>query len=231
MQGSRGPLAPLYVDCANGVGAVAVEEFQKYIGDIFPMKPINTDIKTLGALNSQCGADFVKTKQTLPPSVASAGYLTHPNTRAASFDGDADRLIYYYLRDGKTFRLLDGDKIAVLSALFIGDLVQRANLGDKLKLGVVQTAYANGSSTKFIKQVGAHLTGAESAVTNTTSATSPSSAPPLVSSTSTTLPRALTLVSTLRPTATALFSSPRRLSRPSRELSLRAPTRPTRSRT
>jgi phosphoacetylglucosamine mutase len=114
---------------------------------------LNTDTKTLGALNSQCGADFVKTKQTLPPSIAEAGVLAAPNTRAASFDGDADRIVYYYLRDGKTFRLLDGDKIAVLAALFIGELVERAKLTDKLKLGVVQTAYANGSSTKFIKQV------------------------------------------------------------------------------
>lgn len=141
------------MDCANGVGAVALEQFQKYIGDLLVFKPINTDIDKLGALNSQCGADFVKTKQTLPPSVASTGILTAPNTRVASFDGDADRIVYYYLRDGKTFRLLDGDKIAVLAALFIGDLLNRANLTDKIKLGVVQTAYANGSSTKFIKQV------------------------------------------------------------------------------
>jgi phosphoacetylglucosamine mutase len=120
---------------------------------MLPFKPLNTDTETLGALNSQCGADFVKTKQTLPPSVAASGVLAHANTRAASFDGDADRIVYYYLRDGKTFRLLDGDKIAVLAALSIGDLIQRAGLDGKLKLGVVQTAYANGSSTKFIKQV------------------------------------------------------------------------------
>lgn len=150
--GNRGPLAPLYVDCANGVGAIALEAFQKHIGDLLPFKAMNTDLDKPGALNYQCGADFVKTKQTLPPSVAAAGVLAAPNTRAASFDGDADRIVYYYLRDGKTFRLLDGDKIAVLAALFIGDLVNRANLHDQIKLGVVQTAYANGSSTKFINQ-------------------------------------------------------------------------------
>lgn len=114
---------------------------------------MNTETNKEGVLNYQCGADFVKTKQTLPPSVAAAGVLAAPDTRACSFDGDADRIVFYYLKDGKTFRLLDGDKIAVLAALFIGDLVKRANLEDNLKLGVVQTAYANGSSTKFIKQV------------------------------------------------------------------------------
>lgn len=143
-------LQPLYVDCANGVGAIALRDFAKHC-DILPFKALNTDIDKPGALNYQCGADYVKTKQALPPSVAEAGILTKPDTRAASFDGDADRIVYYYLRDGKTFRLLDGDKIAVLSALFIGDLVNRAKLGDKIQVGVVQTAYANGSSTKFIK--------------------------------------------------------------------------------
>lgn len=149
-QGNRGPLAPLYVDCANGVGAIALADFQKHIGELLPLKAINTDLDKAGALNYQCGADFVKTKQQLPPSVAAAGYLSAPKTHACSFDGDADRIVYYYLRDGKHFRLLDGDKIAVLAALFIGDLIARAGLTDKIKLGVVQTAYANGSSTKFI---------------------------------------------------------------------------------
>lgn len=135
------------------MGAVALSDFQKYIGDLLPLKPLNTDLKTPGALNSQCGADYVKTRQAPPPSIIEAGVLTAPDTRAASFDGDADRIVYYYLRDGKTFRLLDGDKIAVLAALFIEDLVKRAKLTEKLKVGVVQTAYANGSSTKFIKAV------------------------------------------------------------------------------
>lgn len=90
--------------------------------------------------------------------------LTQPETRGCSLDGDADRLIYYYLQDGKTFRLLDGDKIAVMVAQFIGDLVRKAKLAggegdedrekeDGLEVGVVQTAYANGSSTKYINGV------------------------------------------------------------------------------
>jgi phosphomannomutase len=52
--------------------------------------------------------------------------------------------------EGK-FRLLDGDKIATLAAGYIGDLVKQAGLGDKLKIGVVQTAYANGSSTAYLR--------------------------------------------------------------------------------
>lgn len=224
--GNRAPLPPLYVDCANGVGAIALEEFGKYVADEFPLKALNNDLKTKGALNYQCGADFVKTRQQLPPSIAEAGILAKPDTRGASFDGDADRLVYYYLRDGKTFRLLDGDKIAVLAALFIEDLVKRAKLAEEIKVGVVQTAYANGSSTKFIKEV-SH----EPQSVLTTSVTFPSLARLPVSSTSTTLRSSTTLVSTSRPTATAPFCSRLAPSRPSTTLSPTRPTSRRRSRT
>lgn len=35
-------------------------------------------------------------------------------TRAASLDGDADRLVYFYRDTQGNFKLLDGDKIATL---------------------------------------------------------------------------------------------------------------------
>ncbi|KAK6908946.1 hypothetical protein I203_102952 [Kwoniella mangroviensis CBS 8507] len=151
--GNRGPLSPLYVDCANGVGAIALQEFISTLGDILPVHPLNTSTSEKGALNHLCGADFVKTKQALPPSVQSSNVLSKAGTRACSFDGDADRIVFYYLHETKgTFRLLDGDKIAVMVAMFLGDLVVKAKLDEEhnLQVGVVQTAYANGSSTKYL---------------------------------------------------------------------------------
>ena len=139
------------MDCANGVGATSLKDFLTYTGDALPITVLNDQLGVPGVLNSQCGADYVKTKQALPPSVASSGVLAQAGTRGASYDGDADRIVYYYLRDGKTFRLLDGDKIATMVAIFIGDLVKKAKLD--LKVGVVQTAYANGSSTKYLQDV------------------------------------------------------------------------------
>ena len=73
-----------------------------------------------------------------------------PNDRCCSLDGDADRIIYYFNDPECGFRLLDGDKIATLAASFIGDLAREAGLADDLKIGVVQTAYANGASTSYI---------------------------------------------------------------------------------
>jgi phosphoacetylglucosamine mutase len=79
--------------------------------------------------------------------------LKKRGTRGCSFDGDADRIVYYYLAENKGFRLLDGDKIAVMVAMFLKDLIVKAKLGGEIKVGVVQTAYANGSSTKYMKSV------------------------------------------------------------------------------
>lgn len=68
-------------------------------------------------------------------------------------DGDADRLIYYYIDPSNNFRLLDGDRISTLAASFIAELVKSAGLQDQLHIGVIQTAYANGSSTEYIEKV------------------------------------------------------------------------------
>ena len=50
---------------------------------------------------------------------------------------------------------MDGDKIAILSAGFIMKKIQQANLkhsdGRPISVGLVQTAYANGSSTSYVK--------------------------------------------------------------------------------
>lgn len=48
--------------------------------------------------------------------------------------------------------MLDGDRISSLNASFIGDLVRSAGLEDEVRIGVVQTAYANGASTAYIEK-------------------------------------------------------------------------------
>ena len=142
---------PLTVDCANGVGAIALKKFLKHVPkgseNIFHIRAVNDEIENAGVLNKDCGADFVKTRQTVP-----RGFNGKTFDRWASFDGDADRLVYYYLKEGPQFCLLDGDRIATLVASFLGDLVLKSGLGGKINIGVVQTAYANGASTNHIQQ-------------------------------------------------------------------------------
>ena len=96
----------------------------------------------------QCGADYVKTKQRAPPHSTA-----EPNARCCSLDGDADRVVYYYTDENKQFHLLDGDRVATLGALFIADMARTAGIDKRLKIGVIQTAYANGASTEYIEKV------------------------------------------------------------------------------
>ncbi|KAL1951855.1 hypothetical protein VTO73DRAFT_1004 [Trametes versicolor] len=142
-------IPPLVIDCANGVGAIVGEKLGEHLGDTLKLLLHNTAIDTAGALNHACGADFVKTSQRLPPSLAS---VLHPGQRGCSLDGDADRLIYYYLDDRGQFHMLDGDKIAALVAAFIVELTKSAGLEGEIQVGIVQTAYANGGSTKYLAE-------------------------------------------------------------------------------
>lgn len=47
-------------------------------------------------------------------SSVSLGMKTDKGIRYASFDGDADRIVYFFFDDNNKFHLLDGDKIATL---------------------------------------------------------------------------------------------------------------------
>ncbi|KAJ5948540.1 hypothetical protein N7454_001847 [Penicillium verhagenii] len=138
----------LTVDCANGVGGPKLRELIKVLDSGLEIKVINDDVINPDSLNFDCGADYVKTKQRAPPSSKAVAL-----DRCASLDGDADRLVYYFSDESNVFRLLDGDRIATLAASFIGDLARNAGIAQKLKIGVVQTAYANGASTDYIEKV------------------------------------------------------------------------------
>ncbi|KAJ1944751.1 hypothetical protein FBU59_002515 [Linderina macrospora] len=136
----------LHIDAANGVGAPQVRKLAQSIDSpYFNIEVHNHDTETLGKLNINCGADHVKSNQHQP-----AGVTIVPGGRYCSFDGDADRIVYYYADESGHFHLLDGDKISTLVATYLRDLVSEAGITD-LQVGVVQTAYANGSSTSYIK--------------------------------------------------------------------------------
>lgn len=135
----------LILDGSNGVGALKAELLKKQLMGVLEFDVINAH----GVLNYQVGADFVKTQQKIPQGVDSE---KDKQKKFASLDGDADRLIYYYVDEGKGFHMLDGDKIATLIAAFIKEELNLiGDIGVPLKMGVVQTAYANGASTSYLK--------------------------------------------------------------------------------
>eukprot|EP00730_Choanoeca_flexa_P009797 TRINITY_DN1339_c0_g1_i1.p1 TRINITY_DN1339_c0_g1~~TRINITY_DN1339_c0_g1_i1.p1 ORF type:complete len:531 (+),score=124.34 TRINITY_DN1339_c0_g1_i1:168-1595(+) len=130
------------LDCANGVGADKFDKMRQGLSSYLKLDMCNTGD---GPLNENCGADYVKVQQC-PPS----NMTMDANDRCASFDGDADRLVYYCQHQG-SFCLLDGDRIASLAADFINEMAAQA--GVELGLGVVQTAYANGGSSHYLQSV------------------------------------------------------------------------------
>ncbi|KAI5962262.1 PCM1 [Candida pseudojiufengensis] len=139
------------IDAANGVGAPKVEELLKnYLANEINFDVVNDKFQDPNLLNFECGADFVKTNQKLPKNIE--GPIA--NKLYASFDGDADRLICYYQDSSKKFTLLDGDKISTLIALFLQQIFKNIDSSKlSLNIGVIQTAYANGSSTKYVEDV------------------------------------------------------------------------------
>nr|QBG82659.1 N-phosphoacetylglucosamine mutase [Heortia vitessoides] len=135
----------LYVDGANGVGGKKLNIIRKSLDGELDLQLFNLGGNG-GKLNLNCGADFVKVSQKQPVGVEHVPYQ-----RVASLDGDGDRLVYYYLDDKENMHLLDGDRIATLLASYIAELLKGAEAGD-LNMGLVQTAYANGASTRYITE-------------------------------------------------------------------------------
>ncbi|CUM66385.1 uncharacterized protein PRCAT00004049001 [Priceomyces carsonii] len=139
------------IDSANGVGAPKISILlNDYLLNELSFTSVNEAISLPDLLNYECGADFVKTNQRLPKNVENPKI----NILYASFDGDADRLICYYQNEQDEFKLLDGDKIATLIATFFQKILKDIDESKlSLKIGLVQTAYANGASTKFVEDV------------------------------------------------------------------------------
>ncbi|XP_068137657.1 phosphoacetylglucosamine mutase [Hyperolius riggenbachi] len=142
--GHGSELGCLRVDGANGIGALKLKDMEQYLQPMLSIQFFNDGSK--GKLNYMCGADYVKVQQKAPE-----GLDMKPGERCCSFDGDADRIVYYYNDHDNHFHLLDGDKIATLISTFIKELLSKMNLN--VKMAVVQTAYANGSSTRYLEEV------------------------------------------------------------------------------
>lgn len=130
------------LDGANGVGAVKIKEMAKHLCNSLSIWVCNDG--STGKLNEKCGADYVKLNQCAPD-----GMVITPGDRCVTFDGDADRVLYFYFDKENKFHLLDGDKIATLIVGYLKEKLDKTGVLLERGLGIVQTAYANGSSTLY----------------------------------------------------------------------------------
>eukprot|EP01084_Bolivina_argentea_P286925 492284_1 len=156
---------PLIVDGACGVGGMKLVKLLDRIKS--RCKKFEIEIRNMPSvehpedLNKGCGAEHAQ-KLQLPPH----GF-SNENTKlhwCCSLDGDADRLVYHFFSPDGQWHLLDGDRIAVLLASFIGEELVQLPPGFANKVCVVQTAYANGSSTAYLKEKGLEVELAKTGV-------------------------------------------------------------------
>ncbi|KAK8527481.1 hypothetical protein V6N13_085313 [Hibiscus sabdariffa] len=146
------------VDGADGVGGEKLEVLKNMLTGLV-IEVRNTG-KGGGLLNDGVGADYVQKEKVVPRGFGSNDI----GIRCASLDGDADRIVYFTVSDNSSSRidLVDGDKMLSLFALFIKEQLsiltkegnENPNNNSQARLGVVQTAYANGASTDYLKQLG-----------------------------------------------------------------------------
>lgn len=163
------PQETLVVDCACGVGYAPVVRLNDMLQQLSPYcrKIVAQNAPGEGPLNEGCGSEHVQ-KEISPPK----WYNDNDSAPryAASLDGDADRIVFF--TESPHYALLDGDKIAVLICDFLQDQVDMLKAAMQrngatllpLKLGVVQTAYANGASTDYLRNVMEHVLIAKTGV-------------------------------------------------------------------
>ncbi|KAL8521544.1 hypothetical protein ACS0TY_011896 [Phlomoides rotata] len=143
----------LIVDAADGVGG------EKLVKLKTSLSLLTIDVRNYGdgVLNEGVGADYVQKEKVVPRNFGPED----AGIRCASLDGDADRLVYFsVLSNCNKINLVDGDKILSLFSLFLKEQLEILNRHEdasksyQASLGVVQTAYANGASTDYLKQLG-----------------------------------------------------------------------------
>ena len=138
------------IDCANGVGSIAAFNFAKLIKSLNITLINNNILPGSNNLNVGCGSEYVQKSRKFPGDSTNVV----EDDCFASLDGDADRLVCFY-QQGNNTMVLDGDKMTSLIVYFFKKLLEIANL--KLSIGAVQTAYANGASTEFLKSIGVSI--------------------------------------------------------------------------
>jgi phosphoacetylglucosamine mutase len=132
----------LLVDCANGVGSIVVSGLKNTLKDYLTILPINTH--NYDKVNDMCGSDYILNTRNLPTNFNPD---IHTDLISVSFDGDADRIIFFQYHKNK-IRIFDGDKIGTLIAKYISQYTDL--LSFNTNICYVQTRYANSASTEYI---------------------------------------------------------------------------------
>lgn len=90
-------------------------------GERLKINLFNSNIKDTSRLNEGCGAEYVHKDRKFPTGWTAG---EHTNTKWMSFDGDADRQIYYYGDENGDLQVVDGDKQFTFIMMYIHKLLK-----------------------------------------------------------------------------------------------------------
>ena len=138
----------MVLDCANGVGALPMDMIANRIRSSIDIQIVNTATDNPEILNEGCGAEFVHKEVKHPSNIDASS----SPVKAACFDGDADRLIYF--KNGSKPIVIDGDKQFSFLMLYIVDLLKALGIQGSVSHCLVNTAYANSQALRYINDNG-----------------------------------------------------------------------------
>jgi phosphoacetylglucosamine mutase len=152
------------IDCSNGSSYFPMLKIKKNLNNLINLSFINTSTDP-SLVNTNCGAEFIHKNNTEPSefiNLIKSNKCDAHNTILFSFDGDGDRLVIGLFKDNK-FKVIDGDNIAIVFIKYLNKLTEKINEVIDLKIGFIQTAYANSASTNYAK----NLSNVEIVITKT----------------------------------------------------------------
>jgi phosphoacetylglucosamine mutase len=192
------------VDCANGVGGLTLKNILKlrerspliinndrpeclnsgcgsdYVEthtDVFFTNLIETDQFRDLWLQTREGRRYVMKGLTGQDSQPSSNIHSISDHLFCSFDGDADRIVFYYFDLSKSryadlndlrIRLMNGDHISALILRYVTKLLHHAphltshpdfkNSDETVNIGVIYTPYSDGNFVRYIEEVSSKMT-------------------------------------------------------------------------
>ncbi len=132
------------LDCANGIGS----KIMMLVGNPY-IHLINTEWTEPTKLNMLCSSDYVCTHRVFPRLEGLQNMYVQDNL-CASFDGDADRIVFYY-RNSEGIRILNGDYIAALVFTYLSK--QLSECVQEITIGFIYTGYTNNACLEYVKSL------------------------------------------------------------------------------
>ncbi|CAD2104453.1 phosphoacetylglucosamine mutase, putative [Plasmodium vinckei] len=152
----------IFTDCSNGIASLKIDKFN----DVFTIlkKKIykfNCLQNDNGILNFECGAEYVYNKRKIPSNMP-INYCN--NSKCCTFDGDADRIIYFFIKHDNLeneIEILDGPKIVCLLFKCIIKILSNISIKiekqneemKKIDINIIHTAYVNFSFIHYINNL------------------------------------------------------------------------------